>query len=41
MIFYLPDNNLHLILLSNSGSFGIELIEVIKTILVKKMEKTS
>jgi CubicO group peptidase (beta-lactamase class C family) len=39
MIFYLPDNNLHLILLSNNGSFGVELMDIIKTILFKKADQ--
>lgn len=36
LIFYLPDNDLHFILMSNSGSFPVEVVNAIKTILVRK-----
>lgn len=39
MIFYLPDNDLHLILLSNRGEFGLEMTGIIKTLLTSSIPK--
>jgi CubicO group peptidase (beta-lactamase class C family) len=36
MIFYLPDNDLHFILLSNTGSYPIEIIDLIRKMLSRK-----